>query len=113
MQDLDHKIEDYIRFVAKTDKEDKIEFGKIIDIRPSQCTVVLLRDPREIVALKNKGFFPNELVQTVNKMTISEKQVMGKLKVLYFSEFIKRFYDFKAAEFKRQEIEAESAYLLR
>ena len=113
MNDLDYKIEDYVRFVVNPTKSDKTELGKIVDVKPLQYTVVVLKSWADVPTLKNRDFFPNELVQTVNTAVIKEVQVLGKVTVYYFSEFVRRFYNAETSQFDREAIENEPAHLLR
>lgn len=113
MQDLDYKPGEYVKYAPKLEKPERQEYAKVVEARPSHYTLLLLKDPRDLPALKSRTFWANELVQTVLKISVVEKQVMSKINVHYMSEFVKRYYDPALCEFRREEIEAEHAYMLR
>ena len=113
MEKLNLKSGDCIKYIPKPDKPDKFELGRVEETHPKRVTVRILKDPKEITTLKNRCFWPNELVQTTSKATVLSINVPSRVTVLYASEFVRKYYDKNAQQFNRELIKQNSEYLLR
>lgn len=98
-------------FVAFSDKT--LKNGKIVGIN-SKTVIIDLLEPFEKAKNSHlKRLLDNEMILTPKKLEIQLSKIHSKLNVLFFSDFIFKFYQKNISNFDHELIKSENAIILR